>query len=265
MLRRRAYTGAIRARLRCSAEVPGKRARTLRFVAGLAVIGLFAHPAQAQQVGDPAADTSAPPPFVTALDAIPWITSEPHAEPEAWLLAFVDVETTGLVPGWHEMIDLGIVMTDLEGRPIDSLFVRIQPEHPERTSPGAVAVNGFDAQRWRQLDARAPGAAIAEWVDFHERVAAGRPVLMVAFNSHFDTAFLDHLMRGEGRTWRELYHYFVLDLPSMAWSLGMRELTGAGLSQRLGVPDEPRVADEHTGLTGARLNARLYRALRTVR
>ena len=31
--------------------------------------------------------------------------------PDQWLLAYIDVETTGLLPGHHEMIDVGIVMT----------------------------------------------------------------------------------------------------------------------------------------------------------
>ncbi len=84
---------------------------------------------------------------------------------------------------------------------------------------------------------------------------------MVALNSQFDTAFLDHLLRSRDRNWRELYHYFVLDLPSMAWSLGIRGLTGSNLALTLGVEDEPHVAELHTGITGARLNARLYRAL----
>jgi hypothetical protein len=48
----------------------------------------------------------------------------------------------------------------------------------------------------------------------------------------------------------------------MAWSLGYRELTGSALAARLGVPDEPRVARDHTGVTGAMLNVRIYRALR---
>lgn len=213
----------------------------------------------------PDSASNSAPEFVEAVEAAPYASTTPAVDPEGWLLAFVDVETTGLVPGWHEMIDLGIVMTDLEGQPVDSLFVRIQPRHPERTSPGAVAVNGFAVERWHALGAASPADAVARIFEFHQRAAAGRNVMMVAFNSPFDTAFLDHLLRPEGRSWRELYHYFVLDLPSMAWSLGLRDLTGAELSERLGVPDEPRVADEHTGLTGARLNARLYRALRARR
>lgn len=207
---------------------------------------------------EPAADE---PSHVSATETAPVALAFPAADPDRWLLAFLDIETTGLVPGWHEMIDLGLVVADLEGVPLDSLFLRIQPEHPERTSEGARHVNAFDPARWRELGALGPSAAVDSLVRFQRRVAGERDVMLVAFNSWFDTAFLDHLFRGAGRSWRELYHYFVMDVPSMAWSLGYRGLTGSELSTALGVPDEPHVAEEHTGLTGARLNARLYRAL----
>lgn len=187
--------------------------------------------------------------------------SNPGTVPADWLLAFVDVETTGLQPGWHEMIDLGLVMTDLDGRILDSLFLRLQPQHPERTSEGARRVNAFDAERWRDLGAIPPGTAVDSLRAFHRRTAGDRHVLLVAFNSQFDTAFLDHLFRTTGATWRELYHYFVLDIPSMAWSLGYRDLSGTELARRFGVEDEPHVADLHTGITGAMLNVRIYRAL----
>jgi DNA polymerase III epsilon subunit-like protein len=186
---------------------------------------------------------------------------DPARQPEAWLIAHVDVETTGLVPGWHEMIDIGIVLTDLDGAVRDSFFVRIQPEHPERLSPGAAAVNAFDAEKWRREAALAPAAAVGAIVAFHQRAAAGHHVLMAAYNSQFDAAFLDHLFRSSGRSWRELFHYFALDVPSMAWALGLRDLVNGRVAARLGVADEPRVAEEHTGLTGAMLNARIYRAL----
>jgi DNA polymerase III alpha subunit (gram-positive type) len=185
----------------------------------------------------------------------------PDEDPDSWLLAFVDVETTGLIPGHHEMIDIGIVMTDLDGSELGALFVRIQPQHPERTDEGARAVNAFDEDRWSELQALPPDEAINQILSFHKEIAGDRNVLMVAFNSPFDTAFLDHLFRSQDRSWRELYHYFVLDLPSMAWSLGIHGLTGSNISGKLGIEDEPHVAELHTGITGARLNARIYRAL----
>jgi hypothetical protein len=189
----------------------------------------------------------------------------PDAAPDDWLLAFIDVETTGLVPGYHEIIDIGIVMTDLDGKELGELFLRIQPDHPERTEEGARAVNAFDDTRWRELGALPAEVAINRIVGFHQGIAGDRSVLMVAFNSHFDAAFLDQLFRSRERSWRELYHYFILDLPSMAWSRGIRGLTGSSISGTLGVDDEPHVAQLHTGITGARLNARIYRALLSIK
>ncbi|MFW6089481.1 MAG: hypothetical protein ACODAB_07000 [Gemmatimonadota bacterium] len=231
--------------------------RTIRFWPLLIAVA-----ASSCRPDDPPEASTTVPAFVAATEGAPIAASSPASASEAWRLAFVDVETTGLVAGWHEMIDLGIVMTDLDGGTLDSLFVRVQPAHPERTADGARAVNAFDADRWRELGALDPAAAVDTLRAFHRRVAGDGPVLLVAFNSQFDTAFLDHLFRGVGASWRELFHYFVLDIPSMAWARGYRDLTGAALAERLGVEDEPHVAEEHTGITGARLNARLYRALR---
>lgn len=200
---------------------------------------------------------SEPPQVKTA----PQPTELPHAAPDDWLLAHIDVETTGLIPGYHEMIDIGLVYTTLDGEMLDSLFLRIQPQHPERLSPGAFEVNAFDPDLWRELNALCPSAAVDSLVNFHKRIAQDKTVLMVAFNSHFDAAFLDHLFRAADRTWRELFYYFILDIPSMAWGLGFRDLTGRELMERYNIEDEPHVAHLHTGITGALKNVRLYKAL----
>jgi hypothetical protein len=48
----------------------------------------------------------------------------------------------------------------------------------------------------------------------------------------------------------------------MAWSQGLRHLDGSALTKALWIEDEPHVAEDHTGLTGAEVNVRIYRALR---
>lgn len=116
----------------------------------------------------------------------------PNQDSDKWLLAHIDVEITGLIPGYHEMIDIGMVMTDLSGNIIDSLFLRIQPKHPERLEPGAFKVN--------------------------------------------------------------LYNY-VLDIPSMAWGLGV---THNQIMDYYKIEDEPEV---HAGNTGAMLNVRVYKGI----
>ncbi len=185
----------------------------------------------------------------------------PHEQADNWLLAHIDVETTGLLPGYHEMIDIGIVMTDLEGNQKGTYYCKLQPEHPERCSEGARKVNAFDPEKWEEQGALSPSMAVDSIFNFHQRVAGEKNVLMVAYNSHFDLSFLDHLLRSQQRSWRELYHYFVLDIPSMAWSLGYRDLTGQQFMQKFGIEDEPHVAEKHTGITGAMKNARIYRSL----
>ncbi|HEX2138108.1 MAG TPA: 3'-5' exonuclease [Woeseiaceae bacterium] len=189
----------------------------------------------------------------------------PDDNPQGWLLAFVDVETTGVTPGYHEMIDIGVIIADLEGREIDRLFLRVMPTHPERTSKEAAAINGFSVERWRTLDALSPEEAVAQLIAFHEAAAGDRRVLMVAHNAQFDAAFVEFLLRGAGHRRDELYYYYVLDIPSMAWSLGLRLLHGQRLAEFFGIEDEPRTALEHTGITGADLNLRMYREILTYR
>lgn len=168
-----------------------------------------------------------------AQQDLPW----PADDPDGWLLAFVDVETTGLLPGYHEMIDIGVVITDLDGNEIDRLYLRHQPEHPERASAEAVAVNAFDPEVWWEENALNSKTFVDSLIAFHKRVAGEKQVMMVALNSQFDTAFIDQLFRSQGHNWRELYLYFVLDIPSMAWSQGLRGLSGENLAKSLGVED----------------------------
>lgn len=185
----------------------------------------------------------------------------PHQFPKSWLMAHIDVETTGLIPGYHEMIDIGIVYTDLQGQILDSLFLRIQPKYPLRLDSGAYRVNNFNPQLWEQLGALSASQVIDSLRIFHSQVAGPKPVILVAYNSYFDAAFLDHLFRDARASWRELYYYYVLDLPSMAWSLGFRDLTGQEFMKQYQIQDEPHVAALHTGITGAMKNVRIYQAL----
>ena len=185
----------------------------------------------------------------------------PHEASKDWVLAHIDVETTGLIPGYNEMIDMGLVYTTLEGSILDSFFVRIMPNHPERTAPKAAEINGFSVEKWKQYGALNPEEAVDSLVQFHQGLAQNRQALLVAFNSQFDAAFLDHLFRGSQRSWRELYFYYVLDIPSMAWGLGYWDLTAQELMEKYQITDEPHIADLHTGITGAQKNVRVYQAL----
>ncbi len=185
----------------------------------------------------------------------------PQDKPDQWVLSFLDIETTGLKPGYDEIVNVGIILSDLEGREISRTLLYIMPDHPERASKEAIAINGFDVDRWKSLHALSVRAAVDSITSFYRLHAAGKQVLMVAYNSQFDAAFMDHLFNDAGKDIRQVHHYYVLDVPSMAWILGFRNLYGDDVARTLGIAGTSKDPVEHTGLGCADFNLRVYRKL----
>jgi len=185
----------------------------------------------------------------------------PQDNREAWGLAIIDVETTGLDAGHHEMIDLGAIYTDLDGNELGRFFVRIHPDHPERAGEIARSINGFDEARWIELGASDESEAVADFLAFHAETAGERTMLFTAYNAYFDRNFLDALLRQHGESFREHFTYFLLDLPSLAWGAGIPDMMNADVAAALGLDAETDDPMEHTGLSGAEWNLALYRAL----
>jgi DNA polymerase III alpha subunit (gram-positive type) len=181
--------------------------------------------------------------------------------PQTFALALIDVETTGLDADIHEMIDIGAIYIDVDGRELGRFFIRINPAHPERAQADAKSVNGYSEARWRTLSAVSSSEALRAFEEFHRRTAADRTVIFTAFNVGFDQAFVSRWLSREGRSFRDWYFYQVLDLPSMAWAQGLRELSGTKIAQALGISNETRDPLKHTGATGADFNLELYREL----
>ena len=204
--------------------------------------------------------------FIAALLCAPVHAQFPHGTPaqapEAFVLAVIDVETTGLEPGHHEMVDLGAIYTDLQGRELGRLFLRIRPDHPERAGEIARSINGYDEARWETLGAVSEAAAAGAFLDFHDSTVGGATAVFTAYNAYFDRGFLDAFLKEEGHGgFRELFSYFILDLPSLAWGAGVRDLRNAAVARTVGLEPETDNPLEHTGLSGAQWNVDLYRAL----
>jgi oligoribonuclease (3'-5' exoribonuclease) len=138
---------------------------------------------------------TAPGPAPDGQTRPPFPTTENRA---AFGLAHVDVETTGLDPDYHEMIDAGLIYTDLDGRELGRIYVRILPTHPERISEGARAVNGFDVAYWTSHGAVSEAEAVRQILDFHRRVSGGRTMIFTAYNAQFDTRFMTALLAEHG-------------------------------------------------------------------
>ncbi len=61
-------------------------------------------------------------------------------------LAFIDIETTGLTAGYHQIIEIAIIREDLNG--IDVYHTRIKPNDIHRADKKALEINGYNDVEW---------------------------------------------------------------------------------------------------------------------
>lgn len=87
-------------------------------------------------------------------------------------LVFLDVETTGTRPNFHEIIDIAIVPWD---ETEDVFCTKICPTHPDRVSDEAIAVNGYDPSEWEGSPSM-PEVYGEITTRLHDRVVCGHRV-----------------------------------------------------------------------------------------
>lgn len=135
--------------------------------------------------------------------------------PERYL--FVDTETTGLTPGFHEIIEIGCVLSethrDLFGNEefveVGSRVWRMHPKYPERAQPGALRVNGYGVRDWSD--------AVPREHAFRELVKFGAGSVFIAQNVTFDWNFLSEDAKHLGIPLADNVFPRKLDLMSMAF------------------------------------------------
>lgn len=124
----------------------------------------------------------------------------------------LDIETTGLDPAVHEIIEIGCVLFSFNVRKKifeieDSFEVKIKPEHIELANPISLRVNGYKESLW--VDALTPGKALKK---ISQKVK-GR--VMIGHNAGFDYAFMSQAFKKHALP--NTLHYHVLDTLSMAY------------------------------------------------
>jgi DNA polymerase III epsilon subunit-like protein len=170
-------------------------------------------------------------------------------------LCFLDVETTGPLFGFHEIIDIGALRTSPNGSAVKGRWSKkLRPRHPDRLTSIAQEVNGFRAEEWVAASESSPEL----WQKFVEFVEGSVPV---CHNPSFDRAFITLSAAAAGVIDLKLdYHW--IGTESLAWPLYSRGALPAlsldALSTFIGIPPEPR---PHTGLAGAETCRRVYLAL----
>jgi DNA polymerase III epsilon subunit-like protein len=125
------------------------------------------------------------------------------------LLVGLDVETTGLAEGYHDLVQIAIqpVGTDLRPHASFPPFLSyLRPLHPERAVPQALETNGLSLD-WLMDTAPEPGTVAARLDDYIYSLglAVGKTVIPLCHNWAFESGFLkawlgiDHMQTALGR------------------------------------------------------------------
>ncbi len=101
-------------------------------------------------------------------------------------IVFVDTETTGLRPDYHEVIEIYIIKEDAQGNPLGEFHYKTQPEFIERASNAALNINGYTAKKWKEAKAF---TTIAEEI---KDILNG--CLWIGHNPKFDYEFLQEAL-----------------------------------------------------------------------
>lgn len=162
-----------------------------------------------------------------------------------WIV--VDIETSGLDPLVHEVIEIGMVSH------MGEEWECSLPFDLNKASPKALEVNGWGTREF------APLVQPMEAINMLHKLFYNTGVLIVASPAHFDVGFLGALC--SNHTFQPPWgHRSVIDLKSFACArLGV--LTDLKNSEIARLFDIPEPEDKHTALADARWTARLFRAV----
>ena len=175
--------------------------------------------------------------------------------PSEFAFAFMDCEFGGLDPEQHDITEVGVIITDYRLVEIDERQWRVKAR-PERISPEAAAIFGYDEELWR--DAPHVRDVLEEIVTL---VPEGKVLVPAGQNVRMDVTFLELAFRNCGIPYPFDYH--VIDLATLfyAWTLvsgtptkalSLRQAaTTAGLLGKEGVA--------HRALEDARLTLETFR------
>jgi DNA polymerase III epsilon subunit-like protein len=166
-------------------------------------------------------------------------------------MLWLDVETTGLDETVHEIIEIGAVLTDLQGNALRQVCIKVRPENIALANPEALRVNGYSPEAWVGAHSKREAAQLLR--------GAAADAILAGWNVGFDARFAKAMVCGQGLepTW----DYHSIDVFALAWPLLLRNEAGLKMElacDLLGVPKEPR---PHRAINGARTALALYHEL----
>lgn len=151
-------------------------------------------------------------------------------------LVFLDVETTGLDPAIHEIIEIAAVRVTPWGERVYAFDTKTLPTHIETASEEALRVNGYTPERWK--DAVPLRFALVRFAMMFEGTVAP---IVGGHNPRFDLGFTT---AGFGLVGLEppAIHHHIIDTSTLAWPLAVAgrldSLSLGPLCELLGVSND---------------------------
>jgi DNA polymerase-3 subunit epsilon len=125
-------------------------------------------------------------------------------------LIITDLETTGLDPDFHEIIEIGAIICDSESLEImTEIDVKVVPEHIEWATPISLSINGYSPDLWDDA------ILLSDAIQLYEQLGSG--AIFTGHNVCFDFRFYVSALKKLNRTSKLDYHR--LDIGSMAFPL----------------------------------------------
>lgn len=127
-------------------------------------------------------------------------------------LCFIDIETTGSIFGYHEIIDIGAIKTSSDGvKELGRKSALIKPNFPERITETALELNGFNTMEWEHAEF-SNSTIWSEFIQFWD------DCVPICHNPSFERAFITLAINACGIDDTGLgYHW--IGTESLAWPL----------------------------------------------
>ncbi len=126
-------------------------------------------------------------------------------------MLFLDLETTGLNPGFQEISEIGaLLVSQPDWQVLKTYEAKVLPTHIETATPEALKIGHYDAAAWAK-EGRPLLQALQELSEF------GQGAILAGFNVTFDWAFLQTAYNLVGLP--DPFYYHRYDVMSAAFSM----------------------------------------------
>lgn len=172
-------------------------------------------------------------------------------------IAITDVETTGLDPVTHEIIEIGLVVINQQTLEIfDKLDVKVRPENLKTATESALKLNGYNEADWQNA------LTLQEAISLYSEKT--KDAIFCAHNVTFDWSFILEAFKKTGVKNQMDYHR--IDLFTMAWmklrNSGLEKFNMNEVAKYLGIGEEPM---PHRAINGAMTAYEIYKRLVSLR